>query len=65
MCESHLSIGKPSAEIIKLANQEDITCIVRGVYGKGFIEGILWSSVSRNVVEHSDRSVFIVKGEFC
>lgn len=63
--KTHLSIGKPSAEIIKLAKQEDVTCIVIGAHGKGFIEGILWGSVSKNVVEYSDRSVLVVKGGVC
>ncbi|WP_353683814.1 universal stress protein [Thermodesulfovibrio sp. 3907-1M] len=63
--KTHLYIGKPSAEIIKLAKQEDVTCIVMGAHGKGFIEGILWGSVSRNIVEYSDRSVLVVKGGVC
>ncbi|WP_141266948.1 universal stress protein [Thermodesulfovibrio sp. Kuro-1] len=63
--KTHLSVGKPSAEIINLAKQEDITCIAMGVHGKGFIEGILWGSVSRNVVEYSDSPVLVTKGGVC
>lgn len=60
--KTYLSVGKPSAEIINLARQEDVTCIVMGAQGKGFIKGILWGSVSRDVVEYSDRSVLVVRG---
>lgn len=63
--KTYLTVGKPSVEIINLAKQEDVTCIVMGVRGKGLMEGILWGSVSRNVVEYSDRPVLVIKGKVC
>lgn len=60
-----LHIGKPGADLIKIAREEDVTLIIMGAHGKGFVEGILWGSVSRNVVEYSDRPVLLIKGEDC
>ncbi|MFN3567958.1 MAG: universal stress protein [Caldimicrobium sp.] len=60
-----LYVGKPGADLIKLAKEEDVTLIIMGAHGKGFVEGILWGSVSRNVVEYSDRPVLLIKGENC
>lgn len=58
---SHLIQGKPYREIINLASEEDVSLIVMGCHGKGFIKGILLGSVSQRVLEYSDRSVLIVK----
>ncbi len=57
----HLIHGKPYKEIINLASEQDVSLILMGSLGKGFIKGILLGSVSQRVLEYSDRSVFIVK----
>jgi len=59
----HLSLGNPRADLIKVASKEDASLIVVGSHGKGRVEGILWGSVSRNIVEYSDRAVLLIKGE--
>jgi len=53
--------GKPYGEINRIATEEDVSLIVMGSHGKGFIEGILWGSVSQRVVEYSEKPVFVVK----
>jgi len=63
--KSRINIGKASADIIRIAREEDVSLIVMGSHGKGYVEGILWGSVSRNVVEYSDRPVLLIKGEKC
>jgi len=63
--KTHLHVGKPSTEIIKIAQEEDVSLIIMGAHGKGFIKAILWGSVSRDVVEYSDRSVLVIKGGVC
>lgn len=63
--KTRLNIGKASADIIRIAREEDVSLIVMGSHGKGYVEGILWGSVSRNVVEYSDRPVLLIKGEKC
>lgn len=60
-----LAIGRPGSDLIRIAREEDITLIVIGTHGKGYVEGILWGSVSRNVVEYSDRPVLLIKSEKC
>ena len=57
-----LQIGKPGAVLIKIAKEEEASLIVMGSHGRGSIEGIIWGSVSRNVVEYSDRPVLVIKG---
>lgn len=51
--------------MIRIAKEEDASLIVMGSHGKGDVEGILWGSVSRNVVEYSDRAVLLIKGKEC
>jgi nucleotide-binding universal stress UspA family protein len=53
--------GKPYREINRIATEEDVSLIVMGSHGKGFIEGILWGSVSQRVVEYSEKPVLVVK----
>ncbi len=59
--KSYLIHGKPYKEIINLAAEEDVSLILMGSHGKGFIKGIMLGSVSQRVLEYSDRSVLIVK----
>jgi nucleotide-binding universal stress UspA family protein len=59
---THLHVGKAGADLIRIAREENVTLIVMGSHGKGYVEGILWGSVSRKVVEYSDRSVMLIKG---
>ncbi|MBM4145304.1 MAG: universal stress protein [Nitrospira sp.] len=53
--------GKAYKEINRVATQEDVSLIVMGSHGKGFVEGILWGSVSQRVVEYSEKPVLVVK----
>jgi nucleotide-binding universal stress UspA family protein len=53
--------GEPYREIIRLATEEDVSLIVMGSHGRGFVQGILWGNVSQRVVEYSEKSVFVVK----
>jgi len=62
---THLLIGDPRGELIKLASQEDVSVVVMGTHGKGRLEGLLWGCVSRYVTEFSDRPVLLVKGGEC
>lgn len=59
--KTHLHIGKAGADLIRIAREEDVSLIVMASHGKGYVEGILWGSVSRNVVEYSDRPVLLIK----
>ncbi|MCL5421148.1 MAG: universal stress protein [Nitrospirae bacterium] len=61
----HLHVGRAGVDLIKIAREEDVSLIVMGSHGKGYVEGILWGSVSRNVVEYSDRPVLLIKSIEC
>lgn len=63
--KTRLHVGKPGADLIRIAREEDVSFIVIGSHGKGYVQGILWGSVSRNVVEYSDRPVLLIKGTAC
>ncbi|MFN3480675.1 MAG: universal stress protein [Thermodesulfovibrionales bacterium] len=63
--KTRLEIGRPGSDLIRIAREEDITMIIMGTHGKGYVEGILWGSVSRNVVEYSDKPVLLIKSERC
>ncbi len=58
-----LDVGNPRSDLIRIAKEEDVSLIVIGSHGKGYVRGILWGSVSRNVVEYSDRPVLLIKCE--
>lgn len=60
--KTHLHVGKAGADLIRIAKERGVSLIVMGSHGKGYVEGILWGSVSRNVVEYSDRPVLLIKG---
>jgi|GEM_PF-2269155 len=60
-----LNFKRAGTEEIVLLHVIDVSLIVIGTHGKGYVEGILWGSVSRNVVEYSDRPVLLIKGGKC
>lgn len=63
--KTRLEVGRGSTDLMRIAHEEDTTMIVMSTHGKGYVEGILWGSVSRNVVEYSDRPVLLIKSEKC
>jgi nucleotide-binding universal stress UspA family protein len=59
--KSYALEGKPYREINRLATEEDVSLIVMGARGMGFMEGLFWGSVSQRVVEYSEKPVLVVK----
>lgn len=55
--------GKAYEEIIKLADEEDVDLIAMGNRGLGTFSRTLLGSVSNKVLNHSNKSVLIVKAE--
>jgi nucleotide-binding universal stress UspA family protein len=53
--------GRAYQQINKIATDEDVSMIVLGSHGKGFVEETLWGSVSQRVVEYSEKPVLVVK----
>jgi nucleotide-binding universal stress UspA family protein len=54
-------IGKPAAEIMKVASKHHADLIVMGAQGLGAIDRVLLGSVSTRVVQHANCSVLIVR----
>jgi nucleotide-binding universal stress UspA family protein len=53
--------GAAYREINRIATEEDVSMIVMGIHGKGFIEQVFWGSVCQRVVEYSEKPVLVVK----
>jgi len=56
-----LEEGSPYQAINRIATEEDVSLIIMGSQGKGFVEGMLGGSVSQLVVERSEKPVLVVK----
>ncbi|HEV8326512.1 MAG TPA: universal stress protein [Nitrospiraceae bacterium] len=54
-------IGKPAAEIMKVASKHRVNLIVMGAQGLGAIDRVLLGSVSTRVVQHANCSVLVVR----
>jgi nucleotide-binding universal stress UspA family protein len=61
--ESHLAVGKPEKEIVRLAGRLNTDLIVLGSRGLGAVGRVLLGSVSDSVVRHAWCSVLVVRGE--
>ncbi|RVU53810.1 universal stress protein [Anaerosphaera multitolerans] len=56
--------GDPSEQIIDFAEKEDVDLIVMGNRGLGVFSRTLLGSVSSKVLNHTKKSVFLVKEDF-
>ncbi|RVU53809.1 universal stress protein [Anaerosphaera multitolerans] len=61
--ETFSKSGSPYLEIIDLADKEDVDLIIMGNRGLGVFSRTLLGSVSNKVLNHSKKSVLIVKDE--
>lgn len=55
-----LLYGSPSAELLKLIENEKISLIVMGSQGRGFIPEVFLGSVSHNLARHASASVLLI-----
>lgn len=55
-----LPYGSPKKEIIDRINQGDISLVVLGMQGRGFVKELLLGSVSHSVIRHSTADVLMV-----
>lgn len=60
---THLRLGQPDREIVRLAEALDAGLIVVGCRGLGGVRRVLLGSVSDSVVRHAHCSVLVVRGE--
>ncbi|SHH47873.1 Nucleotide-binding universal stress protein, UspA family [Anaerosphaera aminiphila DSM 21120] len=61
--ETFMRVGMPYNEIIKVADEEDVDLIVMGNRGLGAFSRTFLGSVSNKVLNHSDKSILIVKAD--
>ena len=57
-----IRFGSPTAEILKIVDEQQIPLVVMGTQGRGFIKEIFVGSVSHNIVRHSSSSVLLIPG---
>jgi len=55
-----LSEGSPAEEILKKIRELDVSLVVMGSQGKGYIKELFVGSVSRQIARHSDSSVMLI-----
>ena len=59
--ESLIIRGSPSEGIIEFAEKNDIDLIIVATHGMTGIKGLLNASIADNVVQHSNKSVLVVR----
>lgn len=57
-----IRFGSPTAEILKIVDEQQIPLVVMGTQGRGFIKEIFMGSVSHNIVRHSSSSILLIPG---
>ena len=57
----HIRLGRPSDEIIHLADREDISLILMSSHGKGLLTELLVGSTTLGVAIHTNRPLMIIR----
>jgi nucleotide-binding universal stress UspA family protein len=55
-----LCYGSPYIEIMKIVREEEISLIVMGSQGRGFVKEVYLGSVSNNIARHSPAAVLLI-----
>ncbi|WKY45590.1 universal stress protein [Eubacteriaceae bacterium ES2] len=55
-----LPLGSPTGEILKTIDQKNISLVVMGSQGRGFLEQVFLGSVSHNIARHANVSVLLI-----
>jgi len=57
----HIRLGRPTDEIISLADAEDISLILMSSHGKGLLTEILVGSTTLGVAIHANRPLMVIR----
>ncbi|HEY4687403.1 MAG TPA: universal stress protein [Candidatus Subteraquimicrobiales bacterium] len=57
---SHLLVGYPVAELLRLAGEKEVNTIVIGSHGKGIVKEAFLGSVSQNLIRMANKPVLVV-----
>jgi nucleotide-binding universal stress UspA family protein len=60
-CRAIVTRGDPAGEIIRIAEQQDVSVIWISSYGKGCLHEFLFGSTVQNVAMHSTRPVVVIR----
>jgi nucleotide-binding universal stress UspA family protein len=60
-CRWRLALGKPSLEIVRVAEEERVSLIAMGTHGHGFVRGVLFGSVTHDVVCRASVPILVLK----
>ena len=63
VAEAHAKVGRPDAEIVRLAEESGVGLVVLGSRGLGPLRRAVMGSVSSSVVHHAHSSVLVVRGD--
>ena len=57
-----IPFGVPTAEILKIINEQNISLVVMGTQGRGFVREVFVGSVSHNIARNAPTSVLLIPG---
>lgn len=57
--KTRVEVGVPAREIVRVAEEEDVSLIAMGSHGRGVLQGFLLGSVSERVLHASRRPVWV------
>jgi nucleotide-binding universal stress UspA family protein len=59
--KTHIRLGRPTDEIISLANAEEISLVLMSSHGKGFLTGLIVGSTTLGVAIHTNRPLMVIR----
>lgn len=57
----HIRLGRPTDEIVSVAETEDISLILMSSHGKGFLTGLIVGSTTLGVAIHSSKPLMVIR----
>lgn len=52
--------GSPTSEILKRVNGKDVSVVIMGSHGRGFVSEMFLGSVSHNIARHSESPILLI-----